>query len=44
MTRSAVANIIVREIDSLQLKYPEVTDKKLAEIEAAKKRLEGEQQ
>ena len=42
VSRSAVANIIVREIDSLQLKYPEVTDKKLAEIEAARKRLEGE--
>jgi PPK2 family polyphosphate:nucleotide phosphotransferase len=44
VTRSSVAGIIVREINSLKLKYPEVSDKKLAEIEAARKRLQTEEQ
>jgi len=42
VARASVANIIVREINSLKLKYPEVTDQKRAEIDAARKQLEAE--
>ncbi len=42
VTRSAVANIIVREINALDLRYPDITDEKRTELEAARKRLEAE--
>ncbi len=42
VTRSLVASIVAATIDALQLQYPEVTEEKRRHIEAAKKRLEAE--
>jgi len=42
VARALVANILVQTIDSLGLKYPEVSAEKLKAIEAAKKQLEKE--
>jgi hypothetical protein len=42
VSRAAVAAIIVREIEALDLKYPEVTDQKRQQIAKAKKQLESE--
>jgi PPK2 family polyphosphate:nucleotide phosphotransferase len=44
VARSLVANILVHTIDSLGLKYPEVSDAKMKAIEAAKKQLEKEEE
>jgi PPK2 family polyphosphate:nucleotide phosphotransferase len=44
VARSLVANILVQTIDSLDLKYPEVSDAKMKAIEAAKKQLEQEEE
>jgi PPK2 family polyphosphate:nucleotide phosphotransferase len=43
VARSLVANILVQTIDSLDLKYPEVSPDKMKAIEAAKKQLEKEE-
>ncbi len=42
VSRAMVANVVARTIKSLDLKYPEVTKEKLAQIAAAKKQLEAE--
>jgi PPK2 family polyphosphate:nucleotide phosphotransferase len=42
VSRAAVANIVVREIAALNLRYPEVTDEKREQIARAKKQLESE--
>jgi hypothetical protein len=42
VSRALIARILTREIESLDLKYPEVSPAKLKEIEAAKKQLEAE--
>ena len=42
ITRTLVAQILVKTIKSLGLQYPEVTREKRAEIAEAKKRLESE--
>ncbi len=42
VTRAAVANIVVREISALDLRYPEVTEEKRQQIATAKKQLESE--
>jgi PPK2 family polyphosphate:nucleotide phosphotransferase len=42
VSRALVANILVKTIESLGVKYPEVTADKLKAIEAAKKQLEKE--
>jgi PPK2 family polyphosphate:nucleotide phosphotransferase len=42
VARALVANILVHTIDSLGLKYPEVSPEKMKAIEAAKKQLEKE--
>ncbi len=42
VSRALVAKILVDTIQSLGLKYPEVTPERLKQIEAAKKQLEGE--
>jgi PPK2 family polyphosphate:nucleotide phosphotransferase len=42
VSRALVAKILTTEIDSLNLKYPEVSAVKLKDIEAAKKQLEAE--
>ena len=41
-TRLAVSEIIVKKLESLDLKYPEVTDAQLSELSEAKKILEDE--
>lgn len=41
-TRLAVSEIIVKKLESLDMKYPEVTDAQRAELLEAKKILEGE--
>lgn len=41
-TRLAVSEIIVKKLESLDMKYPEVTDTQRAELLEAKKILEGE--
>jgi PPK2 family polyphosphate:nucleotide phosphotransferase len=43
VTRAAVAAILTRAIQSLDLSYPEVTPEKHKQIEEAKRRLEAEQ-
>jgi PPK2 family polyphosphate:nucleotide phosphotransferase len=43
VARALVANILVQTIDSLHLKYPEVSSEKMKAIEAAKKQLEKEE-
>jgi len=43
VARALVANILVQTIDSLGLKYPEVSDAKMKAIDAAKKQLEKEE-
>jgi len=40
--RAAVADIIVRKLKSLKLKYPEVNDEHRAELAKAKEILESE--
>jgi PPK2 family polyphosphate:nucleotide phosphotransferase len=42
VTRALVAKILVQTVNSLDLKYPEITPDKLREIEAARKSLEEE--
>ena len=42
VSRAAVANIVVREIAALNLRYPEVTDEKREQVAGAKKQLESE--
>lgn len=42
VSRAMVAAIVTRAIDSLNLRYPEVSDEKRREIAQAKKQLEGE--
>jgi len=42
VSRTAVANIVVREIAALNLRYPEVTEEKREQIAKAKKQLESE--
>lgn len=42
-TRLAVSEVIVKTLESLDLRYPEVTDAQRAELLEAKKILEGEQ-
>ncbi len=42
VSRALIARILAREIDSLNLKYPEVSPAKLKDIEAAKQQLEAE--
>jgi PPK2 family polyphosphate:nucleotide phosphotransferase len=42
VSRSLVAEIVVTTIESLGLKYPEVTDDKRVKIEAARRQLEAE--
>jgi PPK2 family polyphosphate:nucleotide phosphotransferase len=42
VTRAAVAAIVADEIEKLDLKFPEVTPEKLAELEKARKLLESE--
>jgi PPK2 family polyphosphate:nucleotide phosphotransferase len=43
VTRALVAKILVETIQSLGLKYPEVSPERLKQIEAAKKKLESEE-
>jgi PPK2 family polyphosphate:nucleotide phosphotransferase len=42
VSRALVARIITRSLESLDLRYPEVTDEQRAVIEEARKQLEGE--
>ncbi|MGQ0637571.1 MAG: polyphosphate kinase 2 family protein [Planctomycetaceae bacterium] len=43
VTRALVARIVAKTVDSLELKYPEVTPEKLKEIQKAKRQLEAEE-
>ena len=42
VSRAMVAHIVATTIESLDLKYPEVSAEKLKQIEAARKKLEAE--
>ncbi len=44
VSRSLVAGILVAAIERLDLKYPEVTEEKRLQIEAARKQLEAEEE
>ena len=43
IARAVVADVLTSTVESLDLRYPEVTDEKLASIERARKQLESEE-
>jgi PPK2 family polyphosphate:nucleotide phosphotransferase len=43
IARAVVADVLTSTVESLDLRYPEVTDEKLAAIERARKQLESEE-